>query len=189
MDSRSSRTDGPSPPSSETVVVGHVLRPHGLRGEVVVEVLSDVPGRFDPGSELLLVWEGRDPVVRRVAASRRHRGSTLLRFDGVDGREAADELRGASLEVPLAAVPAAPEGTYYVYQLLGCRVRDRRAGELGEVEEVVEDGGGLLLVVGGGGRRVPVPFVASFIESIDIDGGRIELDLPEGLVELCASRS
>jgi len=186
---------------AETIAVGRVLRPHGVRGEVVVEVLTDAPRRFAPGSSLLLVREGKPPVElvvagRRAAraaagphASRRSRQATaLVRFAGVADREAAVALRGGWLEIERSLVPPAPPGTYYRYELLGCRCRD--GGEdLGEVVEVVEDGGGLMLVVSDGRREVPVPFVARFLRSIDIAGARIELELPPGLIEACASRS
>jgi 16S rRNA processing protein RimM len=182
----------------ETITVGRIVRPHGLRGEVAVEVLSDSPRRFAPGSSLLLVREGAPPQPVRVAARRAtaaggegprpRRRLALLRFDGVEDRERAEALRGAWLEVERSQVPAAPSGTYYQYELLGCRCI--AGGEvLGEVVEVVEDGGGVLLVVSDGRRAVPVPFVARFLRAVDVEHARIELELPPGLVEECASRS
>jgi len=167
-----------------------VLRPHGVRGEVVVESRTDNPERFAPGARLLA---GPDDELE-VAESRPHRGALLVRFTGIDDRDAAETLRGRDLAVPEETVPEAPEGTYYHYQLLGCRVRDAAAGELGEVVDVAEDGGGLILVVegeapGGGRRRVPVPFVAALLRRVDVGRREIEVELPEGLVEACASRS
>lgn len=194
MSSTSSKTEGRTD-LPETIVVGRVLRPHGLRGDLVVEVLSDVGGRFAPDSSLLVVRDGAPPGPRPhaerlvVAASRaRGRQAVVLRFAGVDDRDAAAALRGAWLEVERAQVPAPPAGTYYHFQLLGCRCRNR-GEELGEVVEVVEDGGGLLLLVSDGRSEVPVPFVARFLVAVDVERGRIELDLPPGLTEICASRS
>ena len=173
-----------------TVLVGRVLRPHGLRGEVVVETTTDNPERFAPGARLLAGPAG--PL--EVGEARPHRGALLVRFAGVDGRDAAEALRGRDLAVPADAVPAPPQGTYYHFQLLGCRVRDAAAGDLGEVVDLVEDGGGLILVVegeapGGGRRRVPVPFVGALLARVDVERREIEVELPEGLVEACASRS
>jgi len=211
MSSTSSKTSDPphrrasaGAPLPETVTVGRVLGPHGLRGEVVVEVLTDAPRRFEPGSSLLLEREGEPPVILVVATRRAHgapagkqggtggsrsrRATMLLRFAGVGDREGAVALRGGWLEIERSLVPPAPAGTYYRFELLGCRCSD--GGEdLGEVVEVVEDGGGLLLIVADGRREVPVPFVARFLRAVDVEHGRIELDLPPGLIEACASRS
>jgi 16S rRNA processing protein RimM len=194
MSSRSSRTEPGTEARNdlpETVAVGRVLKAHGVQGEVMVEAISDVPGRLDAGSSLLLVREGEPARAVQVAASRPHKGGALIRFAGIADRDAAEELRGAWLEVPRSQVPEAPEGTYYHYELLGCRCVDCGEGgkDLGEVVEVVEDGGGLLLIVSDGERRIPVPFVQAFLRRVDVAAGRIELDLPPGLLETCASKS
>jgi len=172
----------------ERVAVGRVLRPHGVRGEVVVEVLSDVPDRLAPGRRVMASWERRPARTLAVESSRPHKSGALVRFAGAVDRDTAEELRDALLEVDRSEVPAAPEGTYYWYQLLGCRCRVD-GEDLGEVTDLVEDGGGLLLVVSNGGRQVPIPFVRSFLKEVDVERGRIELDLPEGLLETCASGS
>ena len=158
----------------------------------MVEVLSDVPGRLDPGSRLIA---SRGPESERtpdrtltVAASQPHKSGARVRFQGVGDCNAAEALRGLVLEVERSAVPAAEPGTYYYYELLGCRCYDGER-DLGEVVDLVEDGGGLLLVVEGGEQRVPVPFVERFLREVDVARGRIVLDLPPGLLEACASRS
>ncbi|HSS50218.1 MAG TPA: ribosome maturation factor RimM [Thermoanaerobaculia bacterium] len=179
----------------ETITVGRVLRPQGVRGEVVVEVLSDVPDRFAPGSRLLGVREGKPAIPAisvEVAASRPHKSGAVVRFAGTEDRDQAEELRGLWLEIPRSQVPPAEPGTYYQYELVGCLCRVS-GEELGRVAEVVEDGGGLLLIIEGEsegeGRRIPVPFVREFLREVDVAGARIDLELPPGLVETCASRS
>lgn len=168
---------------AERVEVGRILRPHGVRGEVVVEPYSEVEERFECGASL---WLGIRSLT--VATVRPHRGGLLIQFDGVEDRDAADELRGGVLEIARDAVPEAPEGTWYYFQLAGCRCRDRREGDLGEVVDVVEDGGGILLDVRAEGRRLLVPFVREFVREVDPEARRVELELPEGLVEACTSR-
>ena len=180
------------------MLVGLVTRPHGVRGEVKIEVLSDVPDRFDPGRELL-VTGGRSVERARVAGFRPIRGGAILRLDSYRTREHAETLRGKRLEVPRCEVPPAPEGLYYHFDLVGCRCLDAELGELGEVTAVVEDGGGILLEVARppragdrgteAGRTVPVPFVEAFLESVDVAGKQIRLRLPPGLVETCESGS
>ncbi len=188
MSSRSSRTEGRAD-LPERVTVGRVLRPHGVRGEMVVAVLSDVPGRFAPGNKLLMAREEGGPAEPVVVESERpHKSGVVIRLPGVEDRDRVEELRGAWLEVERSEVPPAPPGTYYHFELLGCRCFDG-GQELGEVVDLAEDGGGLLLIVADGERRVPVPFVASFLREVDVAAGRIDLELPPGLVEACASRS
>jgi 16S rRNA processing protein RimM len=193
MSSKSSKTEGAAVSREredlpETVAVGRVLRPHGVRGEVVVEVLSDVPARFKQGSRVIGVREGAPATQLTVAAGRVHKTGAVVRFEGYDDRDRAGELRGLDLEVPRAEVPKAPRGTYYQFELVGCLCRDHGV-ELGRVVEVVEDGGGVMLIVEGEGRRVPVPFVKEILRRVDVARGRIDLALPEGLLETCASTS
>jgi 16S rRNA processing protein RimM len=186
------------------VAVGLLLGPHGLRGEVAVALLSDVPGRFAAGASLLLTLPGAAPRPLRVESSRPHtshskasgaKNRLLVRFGGVDDRTAAEALRGGVLEVDASAVPAPPEGSYYQFDLVGCRCTDRRAGELGEVVEVVEGGGGYLLRVvgppreGKPERELLLPFVDAYLAEVDVAGRRIRWELPEGLIEACGSAS
>jgi 16S rRNA processing protein RimM len=196
MSSRSSKTteafrDG-LPDSPDRIAVGRVLRPHGLKGEVVVEVLSDVPGRLDPG-ERLLASRGDSPLrTLTVASSQPHKTGARVRFEGITDVDGAEALRNLTLEVERSQVPPAEPGTYYYFELLGCRCFDGEE-DLGEVVDLVEDGGGLLLIVAGGAgdgdRRIPVPFVERFLRGVDVVGKRIDLELPPGLLETCASRS
>ena len=178
--------------AEKMVTVGAVRRAHGLRGEVLVAVDSDNPDRFRAGAELFAEVGG---CLRRleVATSRPHRGMRLVRFADVVDRDGAEALRGAPLVVTEDQVPAAGDGEFYYFQLVGCRVVDRRLGDLGEVVDVVEDGGGVLLEVaagpGMGGRSVLVPFANALLPEIDVGRRLIGSDLPEGLLEICGSTS
>lgn len=169
--------------------MGRVRRVHGIRGDVVIEPLTDVDRRFAPGSQLRL----EEPIgpsegaTLQVVASRPYQRGILVTFEGVEDRDRAQALVGRELSVARAQVPKPRSGEYYHYQLVGCRCRDRTLGDLGEVDEVVEDGGGVLLIVHGERGSVPVPFVASFLRSVDVEAGEIEVDLPAGLVDACAS--
>ncbi|MCL4837529.1 MAG: 16S rRNA processing protein RimM [Thermoanaerobaculia bacterium] len=174
---------------SAPVVVGRVLRPHGVRGALLVEPLSDNPRRFAPGSHLTARREGGGGAPVEVTAARPHGRALLVELAGLADRDAAEALRGSWLEVPAAAVPPAPEGSYYFFELVGCRCHDRQAGDLGEVADVIEDGGGLLLLLERPGARLLVPFVERFVLRIDRAARRIELALPPGLVETCTSPS
>lgn len=170
-------------------MVATVRRPHGLKGEVLVDVQSDVPGRLAPGDRIEVVSSEGERSVAKVGERRQHPRGTLVRLEGVDDRTQADLLRGARFEVRRQETPPAPDGSYYYFELVGCRCVDRRRGELGRVTGVVEDGGGLILEISDGQQEVLIPFVRDYVRNLDVVDGRIELELPEGLVEACASTS
>jgi len=173
----------------ETVVVGRIGKPHGVRGEVTVEVLTDVPGRFLVGERLILRGSSGASRSVTVVASRASGETRVIRLEGVETRDDAQDLRGSMLEVARDRVPSPPAGAYYHYELIGCRCTDRTAGELGRVVEVVEDGGGWLLEIEGPGRRLLVPFVEAYLVRVDVSDGLIETDVPADLIKTCTSTS
>ena len=177
------------PPLPDRVLVGRIRRPHGVRGELLVDVVSDVPGRLAPGRELWLVTSDGAGRKVTVAANRPHSRGALLLFEGYDDRDAAELLRGAVLETERHTVTPAPAGSYYYFELAGCRCRDTNHGDLGQVCEVIEDGGGLLLEVRAGERLLLVPFVEEYVAAVDLAERRIDLQLPNGLLETCTSAS
>jgi 16S rRNA processing protein RimM len=186
MSSKSSTTDADSP---ETILVGLVHKPHGLRGEVAVESFSEVADRFAVGAGLDLVPPTRRRRRVRVRSCRRHSRGLLIGFEGVVDRDRAEELRGARLEVLRDEVPPAPEGEFYHFELVDCLCVDGSGRELGVVTEVVDDGGGQILRIVDGSGEILVPFVRAFLKRVDLAARLIELELPAGLLETCRSRS
>ncbi len=207
MRSKFSTTEGSAdglPGLPETVLVGTILRPHGIRGEVTVALWSDYDRRFAPGVEIQATAPAAPPSqagaaarsssahrerLLRVERASPYKGGLRIAFAGIADREAAESLRGLELRVPLAEVPAAPEGAYYIFELVGCRCFDARDGDIGAVVDVQEDGGGILLEVEKDGRRSVLPFVEAFVVAIDREARRIDLRLPEGLLATCAYKS
>ncbi len=185
-DSRSAKHD-PSRDLPGTLLVAKIVRPHGIRGELKIVVHSDVADRFAKGRELILIEPAGQPRAVRIEASRQVRGGRLLKLENCDSRDAAEGLRGASLEIERCAAPPAPKGSFYHFELVGCRCRDHVAGELGTVVDVEDNGGGLLLRVQGAGSTLMVPFVEEFLEAVDVERGEIALRLPPGLVATCSS--
>jgi 16S rRNA processing protein RimM len=148
--------------------VGRVDRAHGLGGDVVVELWTNVTSRLDPGS--VLATDGGD---LRVVSSRPFKERFLVHFDGIVGREAADGLRGTVLRAP----PVADRGELWVHQLVGSVVVDGRGEVLGTVEAVEPNPASDLLVLDGGGL-IPLRFVVAHEP-----GTRVVVDVPEGLLE------
>ena len=174
---------GPDDPT-DTVVVGRIGRPHGVRGEVTVEVRTDDPDlRFAPGAVLRTEPAARGPLT---VVGRRWNGQLLLLLiDGVDSREAAEELRNTELHVPLAELPALEDpDVYYDHQLVGLTARLPDGTELGTVGAVRHEGADLLVVRRVEGGELLVPFVTAIVPTVDVPGGVVVVDPPEGLLDL-----
>jgi 16S rRNA processing protein RimM len=170
--------------TTDTVVVGRIGRPHGVRGEVTVEVRTDDPDlRFAPGAVLRTEPADRGPLT--IAGHRWHREVLLLAIDGVESREAAEELRNTELHVPVADLPVLEDpDVYYDHQLVGLTVRLPDGTELGTVDTVRHEGADLLVVRRVDGGELLVPFVGAIVPAVDLAGGVVVVDPPEGLLDL-----
>lgn len=174
---------------TEWVSIARLLRTRGRRGELSALALTSHRERFAGLEEVTLFGgEGFPRQRRRFAIEEiwEHGDRLIIKFAGVDGIGEAEALRGAEVQVPQDERFALPEGEYYHSDLIGCRVFDRRGGrEIGVVEDFLDAGGnGLLRVMDGRGREVLIPFRKQICVSIDLAAKRIEIDPPDGLVEL-----
>jgi 16S rRNA processing protein RimM len=174
----------PHPASAEaaTVVVGRIGRPHGVRGDVSVEVRTDEPERrFAPGS---VMTTDLGPLT--VASSRAHSGRLLVHFEGVDDRTAAERLRGVLLHTSIDPHEHPTDAEeFYDHQLLGANVDTVSGNRVGSVVEVVHLGGqDLIIVRADDGAEVMIPFVAAIVPVVE--PGRLVIDPPDGLLQLDA---
>ncbi len=177
-------------PADEPVVVGRIGRPHGVRGEVTIDVRTDLPDRrFAPGSSFPGHTPAAAPLV--VAGARWHAGRLLLRFRGVGDRSAAEALRGQILTIAPSAVGAAADGDddpddfWWDRDLVGLRVSTVAGMDVGVVVDVVHTPAGELLAVDrADGREVLIPFVREIVPRVDVLDGRLVVDLPPGLFDL-----
>lgn len=182
---RRATSTGNAPRTTE-LLVGVIVRPHGLRGELVVEVRTDSPEeRFAPGAELVARSGRAADSALTVESSRPHSGRMLVRFVQTPDRDAAEQLRGTKLLVDAATLP--PTGDpdeFHAHQLEGLRVELADGSAVGTVREVAHGPGGELLVVAR--PELPdglVPFVSAIVTDVDLAGGRVVIDPPEGLFE------
>jgi 16S rRNA processing protein RimM len=156
--------------SEPTVVVGRITRPHGVRGELTVMVLSEVPGRFDAGATVFLE-SGR---ALTIATSRPHKDRVLVTFSEVTDRESADALRGAVLVVAEYSSPALAEGSWWDHQLVGCSVFTESGIELGELRQVIHTAANdVWSAVDGSGVETLIPVLRDVLISVDTDTRRI----------------
>ncbi|HEY6594902.1 MAG TPA: ribosome maturation factor RimM [Asanoa sp.] len=174
------------------LVVGRIGRPHGVRGEVTVEVRTDEPEqRFAVGSVLRTDATAAAPDVRvpeelTVEAVRWHQGRPLVTFDGVYDRDIAENLRDVLLCVDSEAVaPPDDPDEFNDHQLVGLAAVSPAGEPLGEVARVDHAPASDLLVLRRpGGRTALVPFVKAIVPEVDVAGGRVVVDAPGGLLDL-----
>ena len=177
-------------PGPDEVVVGRVGKPHGVRGEVSVELRTDEPDRrFAAGTVLLVRRPGAGPApayeTLTVESTRWHQDRLLVRFEQLDDRNAAEAARGLVLAttVSLDERPEDPE-EFYDHQLVWLAVVTTDGREVGTVAEVLHSGAQDLLVVDREGRDAAmVPFVAALVPEVDLDGGRLLVADRPGLLE------
>lgn len=165
--------------------VGRIIRPHGIRGELVVEPRTDSPEiRFAVDAVLLVTPRTGDQRRMTITAARPHTGRLLVFFDGVAGRDAAEELRGAELFADVADLPPTEDpDEFYDHELEGLAVRTVTGEQVGTLKEILHGPGGDLLVVDRGGAEVLVPFVREIVTEVDPAAGSVVLDPPLGLLE------
>ncbi|MDD9956261.1 MAG: ribosome maturation factor RimM [Anaerolineaceae bacterium] len=167
------------------LLLGHVLRPHGLHGELRVRLLTDYPERIGDLPQIYLATdlEARDVQVWRVEHMRMHRQFGLLKLHGVNDRNAAELLR--ELKVLVAIDDAVPleEDEFYLYQLIGLRVITEEGCELGTIQDIIETGANdVYIVKGPGSGEILIPATAETILETRIADGYLRVQLPDGLL-------
>jgi 16S rRNA processing protein RimM len=169
----------PSTGEPAFLVVGKLRRAHGLRGEMLVEIITDFPERLQPG---VTVYIGEPPRPLRIRSRRTHGQGLLLAFDEYTTPEAASELRNELLFVPAHDRPPLPEGEYYHHQLLGLRVVADDGQELGRLVEILDTPANDIYVVraASGAERL-LPAIEPVVREIDLPKGEIRVHLLPGL--------
>lgn len=180
-----------STPQSTNVTLARVLRPHGRRGEVACEILTDFPERL---RKLKFVELSRPPQASRRAAvrgcwlSKSRGGQAIFHFEGCDTIDDAKKLTGYEIQIPLAERLPLPAGSYYTTDLIGCEVRERNGAAVGRVRDVQFTGedvaGTPNLVLDTPRGELLIPLATDICVDVNISTRTIEVVLPEGLREL-----
>jgi len=169
------------------IAVGVIRRPHGLQGEVQIDVLTDHPEvRFAPGAA---VWLGPPeladddrPAPAQVASMRSHDQRLLVRFEGTADRDGAADLAGQTVYVPTADAMPLEADSYYPHELIGLAVVTTDGRPVGRVVDLMNAGAGDILVVRGE-RQVLVPMIGDVIADVDVAGGRVVIVALPGLLD------
>jgi len=171
---------------SEFITLARVVKAQGRRGEVAVELHTDVPDRLHQGLRLSALAEDGSRRELQIEDAWPHKDFLVLKFAGVESISEAETLAGCELQVPRNERAQLDEGVAYVSDLVGCTLADR-GKDVGVVSDVRFGAGEApLLVVGSGKSELEVPFAQAFLVKIDLEAKRIEMNLPEGLLEVNA---
>src|ERR1044071_4999873 len=189
MSGRDGAADTGAPISrDELVAVARAVKTRGLRGELVADLLTDFPERFEGLEQLIAIKADESSFLCVPLPLEEHwfqGGRIVLKFAGFDSIEEASALVGCEFAVPESERVVLPEDEYYDWELAGCRVETVEGALLGRVREVLRTGGVELLVVerDAGEREHLIPLAEAICVQIDVENKLIRVDAPEGLLE------
>ena len=180
------------------ITIGKIVNTHGVRGEVRVKVFSDSLDRFENVKDLYASPEaktgqgesanpagpGQDgQMTLTISGIRYHKDMVLLTFEGIPDLTAAEKLKNYVLQVPEADLPTLPDGRYYIYQLVGLSVWEKDVC-YGRITDVLQPGSNDVYTVSDGKKEILIPALKTVVKSVDLGAGRMEVELPAGLLEI-----
>lgn len=173
----------------DLLLVGRVARPHGIRGQVIVNLETDFPDdRFKVG-QVLLVGDASRPAERRIESVRFHQGRPIVALEGIGSMNDAEALAGADIWVRASEIAPLPGGTFYRHDLVGCEVRDVQQALIGRVTSVDGPIDRSCLVVEGERGEILIPLVDEICVTVDPSAGIIVVNPPEGLLDANETRA
>jgi 16S rRNA processing protein RimM len=169
---------GKEPVPPEFLIVGHILAPWGIHGEVKVEVVTDFPERFAPGK---LVYLNDYPL--EIEKCRPHKQHLLVKLATIDSVEAAEKLRGQDLTIPGTELYPLPAGQYYAFQLIGLKVVTTEGQTLGRITDIMSTASNDVYIVEGKQGEILIPAIEDVVKSIDLKKGKVVIEAIEGLLD------
>jgi 16S rRNA processing protein RimM len=164
----------------EFLVVGQIVRPHGVRGEVGMKIITAYPDRL---SQIETIYLGPEHHPYLVTKMRRHSEGMLVQLDGVSGRDAAEALRGLFVHIHIDDAVPLEEGEYYLFQIEGIRVMTDAGQELGRLTDLIETGANdVYVITTPASQEILLPAIPEVIQQVDIAAGIMTVHLLEGLV-------
>jgi 16S rRNA processing protein RimM len=179
-------SDRPNPEvADDLVVIGEILKPHGIRGEVKVYAYSEQPENFKHYNKVVLQEPaGSRTEIYRVVKCRAQGKLAILQLEGVSSREAAEAILGSTVWLKRAELPKLDPGEYYWHQLQGLSVLTESGQALGEVSRLFSTSAHDIMVVTGAGHEYMIPVNGDIIRNIDEQRGKIIISPPVGLLEI-----
>ena len=160
---------------TEFFTIGHIVAPHGVRGDVRIYPDTDFPERF-----LEMKYAYIDGVKYAVKEARFHKRVVLVKFDGIDDRNGAASLVKKEIQIPRMELMPLAEGQYYIFDIIGCSVFDKNGNLLGEVTDILRTGSNdVYVVTGEDGNEVLLAVIPDVILSVDVGAKKIIADPPE----------
>jgi 16S rRNA processing protein RimM len=169
---------GKEPVPPEFLIVGRILAPWGIRGEVKVEVVTDFPERFAPGKVVYL-------NARRleIESCRPQKQQLVVKLATIDTVEDAEKLRGQDLTIPFSELYHLPEGQYYAFQLIGLDVITTSGEKLGKIADIMTTASNDVYIVKAPKGEILIPAIEDVVKSVDLKKGRIVIEAIEGLLD------
>lgn len=164
------------------VAIARVVKPRGLRGECVADILTDFPERFAETVDVV-ARSGAGDRNLRIKNVRFDKNRVLIKFEGVDDIDAAEQLRNAEICVSEADAVALEVDEFFDWELEGCNVETVDGEKIGTVRELMRTGGTEILVVAGEDKEFLIPFAEAICVGVDVENKLITIDPPEGLLD------
>lgn len=169
---------------SPTLAIARIVKTRGNRGEVLADILTDFPERFQRLKAVWLEFPDEHCEKAVVEATWPHKGRQVMKFAGIDSISEAERLKSVWVMVDRKDAVPLEEGVYYDHDLIGCQVVDTAGLVLGSVREILKAAGNAVLIVDGPMGEILIPSVSDCCRQVSINEKRIVVDLPEGLLDL-----
>jgi len=173
----------PGDDGRDWLIVGRAGKPHGVHGDLLVEIVTDFPERLTDGVRFGVGDEQRPAEFFEAHRVRYHKGRWLLSIRGIRDRDVVEGWRGKYLFLPEQALEDLPDGYYYEHHLTGLECRSPAGEVLGRVTGLDPGEGQSRLIVRAGKRESLIPFVPEIVREVDLEGGFVVIDAPRGLLD------
>lgn len=169
--------------NEELVAVAKITKSRGLRGELIADVLTDFPGRFEELETVIALLPDGERRELKIEKFWFQKERVILKFAEFDSIETAEKLRGAEICIPESEAVELDTDEYFDWELENCEVETVEGEKIGRVKEIMRTGGTEILVVQGAEKDYLIPFAEAICPEVDVENKLIRVDLPEGLLE------